>query len=241
MENVENAGEKINPEVQTSLENSSLQELVFEQVKASNRLYRVIAFLSIGLVLVSVLAAVGFFRRPKVLVAVQTPDGQRIAQIDDINFGSTEQIQMGEDNLNDRDKRELVENFLQTYYGVDLASRSKDVPKALSMLIPDSAKQLYKVLNEQGVLQRERDESWSGSWKTESFEVDRKDKNLVLVIGTQSLRRMVGGKVKSERIQYKIPFVLHTEGKRDNSPLRTGYWIVNFKPEEISRNETEGN
>lgn len=238
---MENIDEKLNDDVQSSLENSSLKELVFEQIKASNRLYKIITFLSVGLVLVSVLAGIGFFRRPKVLVAVQTPDGQRITQMDDVNFGATEQIQMGEDNLNDRDKKELVENFLQTYYGVDLASRSKDVPKALSMLVPDSARQVYKILNEQGLLQRERDESWSGSWKTESFEVDRKDKNMVLVIGTQNLRRLIGGKAKTERIQYKIPFILHTEGKRDSSPLRTGYWILNFKSEEISRNEIEGN
>lgn len=220
-----------------SIESVADKEALIGMVRAVNRLNRVCFVLAIGLVAISVLAAIGYYRRPKVIVAVQTPDGQRIAQIDDMKFGATEQIQMGEDNLNDRDKQELVNRFLETFYAVDLASRSKDVPKALSMLIPDSARNYYKTLNEQGYLQRERDEAWSSSWKTDSFEVDRSDRNQVQVIGTQNLRRVMAGKPKTERIQYKIVFTLHTEGKRDDTPLRTGYWIINFKPEELSRSE----
>ncbi len=208
-------------------------------VTGINRLNRICLVLALGLIVVSVIAALGYYRRPKVIVAVQTPDGQRIAQIDDTKFGATEQIQMGEDNLNDRDKQELVNQFLQSFYAVDLASRSKDVPKALSMLIPDSAKLIYKSLTDQGHFQRERDEGWAATWKTDSFEVNRADKNSVQVIGTQNLRRMIGGKPRSEKIQFKIVFSLHTEGKRDESPLRTGYWIVNFKAEEISRTQEE--
>lgn len=213
------------------------QEALIKLVKAVGSLNKIVFILATGLVVVSIVAAVGYFRRPKVLVAVQSADGRRIAQIDDINFGTTDQIQMGEDNLTDADKRELVENFLQSFYAVDLASRSKDVPRALRMVIPSNAQVLYKNLNEQGILQRERDEGWSASWTTDSFDVDRTDKNLAQVIGTQMLRRNAGGKLKQERVQYKILFQLYTEGKREESPLRTGYWIANFKAEELSRSE----
>lgn len=215
----------------------SQKEAINGLLKIINRRDRQILILVAGLIVVSVLAGIGFFRHPRVLVSVLTPDGQRITQIDDTKFGTSEQIQMGDDNLTDKDKQELVNNFLQTFYAVDLASRSKDVPKALSMMIPESAKSYYKTLNEQGFLQKERDEGWSSSWKTDSFEVDRNDKNSVQVIGTQQLRRMIGGKPINERVQYKIQFSLHTEGKRENSPLRTGYWIVNFKSEELSRTQ----
>lgn len=224
-------------DVKESIATVAEREAMTGMVKAVARLNWIVLVLAIGLVAVSVLAAIGFYRRPRVIVAVQTPDGQRIAQIDDIKFGTTEQVQMGEDNLNDKDKKELVNNFLQTFYAVDLASRSKDVPKAMSMLVPESAKVIYKTINEQGLLQRERDEGWSASWNTDSFEVDRADKNTVQVIGTQVLRRMLAGKEKKERVQYKIVFTLQTEGKRDGTPLRTGYWIVNFKPQELSRTE----
>lgn len=224
-------------EMQESLSRIAGEEVLTGMVRAVNRVNRVNFILAVGLIIVAVIAAIGFYRRPKVIVAVQTADGQRIAQIDDMKFGLTEQIQMGEDNLSNKDKQELVNQFLQTFYAVDLASRSKDIPRALSMMIPDSAKSYYKVLNEQGYLQRERDEAWSASWKTDSFEVDRSDKNSVQVIGTQNLRRVIGGKPKTERVQYKIIFILHTEGKRDNTPLRTGYWIVNYKAEELSRTE----
>jgi len=213
------------------------KEALLGMVRTNNRQNQIILALAIGLVIVSIISAVGYFRRPKVLVAVQSADGQRIAKIDDINFGTAEQIQMGEDNLSNADKRELVENFLQAFYAVDLASRSKDVPRALKMLIPANAQLLYKNLNEQGVLQRERDEGWSSSWTTDSFEVDRSDRNLASVIGTQMLRRNSSGKIKQERVQYKILFQLYTEGKREESPLRTGYWIANFKAEELSRSE----
>ena len=214
------------------------QQTVINAIKAINRQNRIIAILAIGLVVVSIVAAIGYFRRPKVMVAVQTPDGQRIAQLDDMNFGATEQIQMGEDNLKDDDKRELVNNFLQSFYAVDLASRSKDVPKSLAMMIPSSANVFYKYLNENGILQRERDEGWSASWTTDSFDIDKNDKNAAQIIGTQVLRRNVSGKIKQEKVQYKISFLLYTEGKREGSPLRTGYWIVNFKPEELSRSES---
>lgn len=224
-------------EMKNALSNVANQNLLSDAVSALNRVNRVCFALAIGLVIVSIIAALGYYRRPKVIVAVQTADGQRIAQIDDVKFGATEQIQMGEDKLTDRDKREIVENFLQTFYGVDLASRPKDIQKALGMMIPDSAKIYYKALTEQGHLQRERDEAWSAGWKTDSFEIDRNDKNAASVIGTQTLRRVIGGKPKSERIQYKLFFTLHTEGKRDDSPLRTGYWIINFKSEELSRTE----
>ncbi|HLM62484.1 MAG TPA: hypothetical protein VK308_16910, partial [Pyrinomonadaceae bacterium] len=203
----------------------------------NNSQSRIIFILGIGLVIVSVLCAVGYFRRPKVLVAVQSEDGRRILSIDDQKFGAAEQIQMGEDNLTNADKRELVENFLQSYYAVDLASRSKDIPRALKMIVPSNAAMLYKNLNEQGILQRERDEGWSASWTTDSFDVDRTDRNLATVIGTQILRRSTGGRIKQERVQYKILFQLYTEGKREESPLRTGYWIANFKAQELSRNE----
>ena len=212
-------------------------EMLARVMQGYQRQQLIILLLSLGLVVVSVLAGVGYFRRPKVMVAVQTSDGQRIAQLDDVKFGATEQIQMGEDTLTNRDKEYLVNQFLQTFYAVDLASRAKDVPKALSFLAPTSAGSLYKVLNEQGYFQRERDEGWSASWKTDSVEVDRGDKNLLRVIGTQDLRRVMAGKTKRERIQFKLTFVLHTEGKREDSPLRSGYWIVNFKPEELSRLE----
>ena len=105
------------------------------------------------------------------------------------------------------------------------------------MIIPANASMLYKNLNEQGTLQRERDEGWSSSWTTDSFEVDRTDRNLATVIGTQILRRNSSGKIKQERVQYKILFLLYTEGKREESPLRTGYWIANFKAQELSRSE----
>lgn len=234
MENVENTE---NDELKDAMARVAGNELLVNMSQAVKGYNRVIFVLGVSLVVVSVIAAVGFYRHPKVIVAVQSADGQRIVQIDDMKFGATEQIQMGEDKLTDRDKRELVENFLSTIYGVDLASRSKDVPKALSMMIPDYARALYKDLNERGTLQKERDEGWSAGWNTESFEIDRNDKNTARVIGTQTLRRIIGGNAKKERVQYKIALTLHTEGKRDDTPLRTGYWIVNFKPEELSRTE----
>lgn len=223
--------------VKTAIQSVVEKEALLGLVRAVNRLNRVVFVLALGLVLVSLIAAVGYFRRPKVMVAVTTPDGQRIAKIDDVNFGATEQIQMGEDNLNNRDKEYLVNQFLDSFYAVDLASRNRDVQKSLGMMIPGSAQILYKSLNEQGFLQRERDEGWSASWKTESFEMDRTDRNLASVIGTQILRRNLGGKIKQERVQYKIRLQLYTEGKREETPLRTGYWIANFKAEELSRSE----
>ncbi len=234
MENIE-PGE--NPELKESLARVAGNEMLVNMSQAVKGNNRVIFILSVSLVIVSAIAAFGFYRHPKVIVAVQSADGQRIASIDDMKFGATEQIQMGEEKLTDRDKRELVENFLSTIYGVDLASRSKDVPKALNMMIPETGRALYKDLNERGTLQKERDEGWSAGWNTDSFEIDRTDKNTARVIGTQTLRRIIGGNAKKERVQYKIVLTLHTDGKRDETPLRTGYWIVNFKAEELSRTE----
>ena len=239
MEENSEKGEKYQKAETAALSRIVGEELARQLAVEVRRMNRIVFVLAVGLIAVSILAAVGFFRRPRVLVAVQTPDGQRIARIDDVNFGTSEQIQMGEDNLSDLDKKELVNQFLNAFYNVDLASRSKDVPRAMQMMVPESARFYFKTLSEQGQLQRERDEGWSAVWKTDSFEVDRADRNAVQIIGTQQLRRIVGGVAKAEKIQYKLTFLLHTEGSRNNSPLRTGYWIINFKAEELSRSVVE--
>ena len=222
-------------DVRETLESNAEKEAVLGLIKAVSGYQKIIIVLSVGFIIVAILAAIGFYRRPKVMVSVTTPDGRRIVKLDDVNFGAVEPVQMGADNLNNDDKKYLVNQFLSNYYGVDLASRSRDIQKALGLMIPSSAKRLWKALNERGYLQIERDEAWAATWDTEKIEVSPSDPNLIEVIGTQTLRKRLGGEIKEERNQYKIVFRLFTEGKRDDTPLRSGYWITQFNADSISR------
>lgn len=206
-----------------------------EDIRLHRRKDTVILLQSLIIVVLAGLAFWLFLRKPDLIVAVTSADGQRVVSLNNREFGQTESVQLGKDNLSNADKTYLVSEFARLRFGVDLASREKDVEKILRMCLPRTAVTYAKDLRERGVLEKERSESWQGVWSPQSVKIDERDPYTLRVIGTQEINKNVNGEALREAVQYEITFKLTTEGSRADDNFRTGFKVAIVSEQEISR------
>ena len=95
----------------------------------------------IVLTLLLLISVVGNFyqyhRRPDRIV-VDKSSG-RVVEINDRDYGETEAVQLGPEHLTDADKKYIASEFVRSLYQIDPATRSKDIERALRMMLSDSA------------------------------------------------------------------------------------------------------
>jgi len=98
-----------------------------------------------------------YLRRPDRIVV----DGGtgRVLSINDRNYGKEEGIEFGPDRLTREDKIYITREFVKAVYQVDPATRPRDIERALTMMVPDSAMKFSRWLKEKGVLDQQRAES----------------------------------------------------------------------------------
>lgn len=173
------------------------------------------------------------FRRPDRIVAVTTPDGQRVIEIDGRQLDVKEPVVLGKEQLSDADKTELVAQFCKSVFTVNRTTRETEMPKALRMMTPENAALYAEYLRTSNQLQKENDEQWSALWSSQDIHVDERDPFIVHAIGKQTLTKIIGGQAKTEEIQHQITFRLTTKGVRDSDNLRTGFQIVSFENKTI--------
>jgi hypothetical protein len=196
-----------------------------EDIRNARRKDGIIFFQTLVILTLGGLAFYLFLRKPDLIVAVTTPDGQRVVQLNNREFGQTEAVQLGKERLSNDDKTYLVSEFARLRFGVDRASREKDVERMLRMCIPRTAVNYAKDLKERGVLEREAGESWSAKWTQQSVKVDERDPFTVRVIGTQEITKTISGAIQQETVQYEITFKLTTDGSRADDNFRTGFKV----------------
>lgn len=206
-----------------------------EDIKLLRQKDGVIVILSIALVVVTGLAFFLFLRKPDLIVAVTTPDGQRVVQLGNRNFEIAEPVQLGKEKLSNDDKTYLVNLASQLRYGVDKASREKDMEKWLRLFIPKSAVFYANQLKEKGVLVMESSEQWQAVWKPQSIKVDSSNPYLVRIIGQQTINKVINGAGVVETVQLELLYKLTTNGVRSDDNMRTGFQIVQFDEQVISR------
>lgn len=206
-----------------------------EDIRLNRRKDTVILFQSFIIIILAGLAFWLFLRKPDLVVAVTSADGQRVVQLNNREFGQTEVVQLGRDNLSNADKTYLVSEFARLRFSVDLASREKDVEKMLRMCLPRTAVAYAKDLKERGILERERSESWQGVWSQQSVKVDDRDPYTLRVIGTQEITKNLSGAANKETVQYEITFKLTTDGTRTDDNFRTGFKVAIISEQDISR------
>ena len=207
-----------------------------EDIRLNRRKDTIILLQSLFIALLAGLSFWLFLRKPDLVVAVTTPDGQRIVQINNREFGQTEPVQLGKDNLTNADKTYLVSEFARLRYAADRASREKDIEKMLRMCIPRTAVAYATDLKEKGVLEKELSESWQGVWSQQSVKVDDRDPYTLRVIGTQEINKNISGAANKETVQYEITFKLTTDGTRADDNFRTGFKVANVSEQILSRN-----
>src|SRR5689334_1872177 len=147
------------------------------------------------LALLLVASAVGniyqYVRRPDRIVV----DGGtgRVLSINDRNYGKEEGVEFGPDRLTREDKIYITREFVKAVYQVDPATRPRDIERALTMMVPDSAVKFSRWLKEKGVLDQQRAESWQTLWNPMDVSVDKNDPYSVSVIGKQNITKVING------------------------------------------------
>ncbi len=174
-----------------------------------------------------------YYRRPDRIVV----DGSsgRVLSINDRNYGKEEGVEFGPDRLTSQDKLYITREFARYLYQVDPATRPRDVEKALTMMVPDSAVKFAKWMKERGILDQQKAESWQASWSPMDVAVDRNDPYTVNVIGKQEINKVIAGAVRKETKQLRLTIKLVADNKgRADRNLRSGFLISYLDSHELN-------
>lgn len=192
------------------------------------------------LALLLVASAVGniyqYLRRPDRIVV----DGGtgRVLSINDRNYGKEEGIEFGPDRLTREDKIYITREFVKAVYQVDPATRPRDIERALTMMVPESAVKFSRWLKEKGVLDQQRAESWQTLWNPMDVSVDKNDPYTVSVIGKQNITKVINGTTvtDSRQLRLTIKLVADNKGRADRN-LRSGFLISSLDYQELNEPE----
>jgi hypothetical protein len=174
-----------------------------------------------------------YYRRPDRIVV----DGSsgRVLSINDRNYGKEEGVEFGPDRLTSQDKLYITREFVRYLYEVDPATRPRDVEKALTMMVPDSAVKFARWMKERGILDQQKAESWQASWSPMDVAVDQNDPYTVNVIGKQEINKVIAGAVQKEikQLRLTVKLVADNKGRADRN-LRSGFLISYLDSHELN-------
>jgi hypothetical protein len=180
-----------------------------------------------------------YLRRPDRIVV----DGGtgRVLSINNRNYGSEEGIEFGPDRLTAQDKMYITKEFVKAVYQVDPATRPRDIERALTMMVPDSAVRFSRWMKEKGVLDQQKAESWQTIWSPMDVSVDKNDVYTVNVIGKQDITKMVNGITVSDARQLRLTIKLVADNKgRADRNLRSGFLISSLDYQELNEPVSKG-
>lgn len=180
-----------------------------------------------------------YLRRPDRIV-VDGGSG-RVLSINNRNYGREEGIEFGPDRLTQQDKVYITKEFLKAVYQVDPASRPRDIERALTMMVPDSAVKFSRWLREKGVLDQQKSESWQTIWNPMDVSVDKNDGYTVNVIGKQDITKVVSGVTVTEvrQLRLTINLVADNKGRADRN-LRSGFLVSSLDYQELNDPVSKG-
>jgi hypothetical protein len=174
-----------------------------------------------------------YLRRPDRIV-VDGGSG-RVLSINDKNYGREQGVEIGPDRLTEQDKLYLTREWVEAMYKVDPATRNKDVERALTMMVPDSARKTARWLRDKGILDEQKEESWQTTWTPMEVSVDKNDPYTVNIIGKQDITKVVKGVTKNETKQLKISIKLVADSKgRADRNIRSGFLVAAFDTRELN-------
>jgi hypothetical protein len=173
-----------------------------------------------------------YWRRPDRIV-VDRSSG-RVLMINDREYGETEAVKLGPDKLTNADKQYLAGEFVKAIYGVDPATRPRDIERALRMMAPASALLFARYLKQTGVLDKQRSESWQAVWTPQDISVDGGDPYTVRVIGKQEVTKVIAGATQQETRQLHLTLKLVADPqRRADRNLRSGFLVASFDYKEL--------
>ena len=173
-----------------------------------------------------------YYRRPDRIV-VDKSSG-RVVEMNDREYGETETVQFGPEHLTDADKKYIASEFVKSLYQIDPATRSKDLERALRMMLPDSALKFAKYLKQDNLLSKQLNESWQSTWSAQDITVDTRDRYNIRVLGRQEIHRLENGATVDDPRQLSLTLKLIADPKgRADRNLRSGFLISSFDYKEI--------
>lgn len=173
-----------------------------------------------------------YVRRPDRIVVDRTSG--RVLQINDRDYGETEAVQLGPDRLTTADKQYITGEFVRALYQIDPATRPRDIERALRMMVPESALKFARHLKQEGVLEKQRAESWQSVWTPQDISVDRADPYTVRVIGKQEITKVIAGATEHETRQLNLTLKLAADPqRRADRNLRSGFLIAALDYKEL--------
>lgn len=161
----------------------------------------------------------------------------RVVELNNRDYGATENVEIAPDRPADTDKKYLVKEFLKALYEVEQTTRETQVNKLLRMLDADLSLMLATRLKQNGLLAAEKAESVNSSWELQDLSVDERDPFILRAIGVRRIRRKAGGQDVEETLQLKCKFLLKdspASPARNDNNLRTGFTILRFRVEPVS-------
>lgn len=196
-------------------------------------------FRAVWVLLIIVMLSVGInlflaFRKADRIVVDKTSG--RVTELNNRDYGSTENVSLTPDIPGDTDKKYLAKEFLTALYEVEQSTREGQINKVLRMVDPDLSLAMAARLKQNGVLAAEKADSLNSSWELQDLTVDERDPYILRAIGTRRIRRKVGGHDVEESMQLKCKFLLKdspTSPARNDSNLRTGFSILRFRVEPV--------
>jgi hypothetical protein len=162
----------------------------------------------------------------------------RVVELNNRDYGATENVEIAPDRPDDTDKKYLVKEFLKSLYEVEQTTRESQVNKLLRMLDADLSLSLATRFKQNGILAAEKAESINSSWELQDLSVDERDPYILRAIGVRRIRRKSGGgEDVEETLQLKCKFLLKDSPQspaRNDNNLRTGFTILIFRVEPVS-------
>jgi len=180
-----------------------------------------------------------YIRRPDRIV-VDGGSG-RVLAINDRNYGREDGVEFGADRLTQQDKIYISKEFAKAVWQVDPSHRARDMERALTMMVPDSAVKFARWMKEKGVLDQQKLESWQTLWTPMDVAVDKNDPYTVNIIGKQDITKVVSGATVTEAKQLRLTIKLVADNKgRADRNLRSGFLVASFELQELGVPVTKG-
>jgi len=205
-----------------------------ETVETNRRLMGALGLCVVIILVQSAFNLTLYLRRPDRIVVDRTAGGDRVVMINNREYGLTDSVAFSPDEPSVGDKKYLVSQFLNLYYGNNPDIRDRQLNDAIGLMVSTRGRELFEYLRRNRVLEQQSSESWQARWTQQQIWIDQADPFTVRVIGTQNLTRIVNQRPVEETHQLNLTVRLaRDELGRDERNKRTGYQITWFGWDEL--------
>jgi hypothetical protein len=209
--------------------------------------YKLISLAVLLVLSVIALAGISFYlyqRKADLVYIREDVDGRTVAVLNNRELGTSGSVTVTKDRVTDKDKLMAASKFAAAIYGVSPVPevRARDIAQAITQMVPQRAQILSTYL--EPILAEQKRDNWSTVWTEQSSSVDRNDKMLVHIIGTQVIDKSPQNVPTKQTKQFDLAVKLYydkpMEQKQKGNPradrnLNTGFLILEYTGEEIQK------